>query len=94
MDILLERRLTIPQAARRYKFGVRTVWRWALTGVNGGRIKLGTIVIGRQRYTTEAALEQFIAACTAAANGTAPEVRTSRQREAAIAAAEAELANI
>jgi hypothetical protein len=62
-----------------------------LYGVRG--VRLDSIILGGRRYTSVEALERFTAACTAAANGTAPEVRTSAQREAAIAAAEAELAN-
>jgi hypothetical protein len=68
---------------------VSTVWRWVLTGVRG--IKLETFVVGCQRFTTKQAIERFIAATTARANGEPLPTRTPRQRERAIDAAEHEL---
>jgi hypothetical protein len=68
---------------------VSTVWRWVLTGVRG--IKLETFVVGCQRFTTKQAIERFIAATTARANGEPLPTRTPRQRERAIDAAEREL---
>jgi hypothetical protein len=56
-------------------------------------VRLETIVVGGLRYTSAEALERFAARCTAAADGTTMPVRTTRQREAAIAAAERELAS-
>lgn len=88
--IMGERRLTVTQAARRLGVSVGCAWRWVLYGVRG--VRLDSIIIGGRRYTSEEALERFAAACTAAADGTAPAPRTPRQREAAIAAAERELA--
>lgn len=45
------------------RFGRRpnvvTIWRWAIKGLRGARLR--TISLGRYRYTTERALEQFIA---------------------------------
>jgi hypothetical protein len=38
---------------------VASVWRWATRGVRG--VRLATIALGRFRYTTESALERFIA---------------------------------
>jgi len=55
-------------------------------------VRLETALLGGIRYTTRAAIERFVAATTTAADGTAPQVRTSAQRERAIAAAERELA--
>lgn len=66
-----------------------TVWRWVLNGVRG--IKLETFVVGCQRYTTKEAIERFIAATTAKANGEPTPVRTPRQRQRAVEAAEREL---
>lgn len=43
---------------------VATVWRWAIKGVRG--VRLHTIALGRFRFTTEQALEQFIAATSVA----------------------------
>lgn len=37
---------------------VASVWRWATKGVKG--VQLATISLGRFRYTTESALEQFL----------------------------------
>jgi hypothetical protein len=69
-----------------------TVWRWTTKGIKG--IRLESAVIGGIRFSSREALHRFFAATTAAADGiTAPPVvRTKRQREAAIAAAEKELA--
>lgn len=68
---------------------VSTVWRWVLYGVRG--IRLETFVVGTQRFTTLEAIERFIAATTAKANGEPPPNRTPRQRKRAIRAAEREL---
>jgi hypothetical protein len=68
---------------------VSTVWRWVLVGVRG--IKLETFVVGCQRFTTKQAIERFIAATTARANGEPAPTRTPRQRVRAIEAAEREL---
>ena len=67
-----------------------TVWRWVLTGVRG--VKLETVLVGGRRYTNATAIERFIQATTAIANGEPVPARTSKQRERAIAAAERELA--
>jgi len=67
-----------------------TVWRWAQSGCKG--IKLRTTFVGGIRMASEADVSTFFDALTAAANGVALPVRTNRQREAAIAAAERELA--
>jgi len=37
---------------------VATIWRWAIKGLRG--VRLQTIALGRYRYTTERAIEQFI----------------------------------
>jgi hypothetical protein len=69
---------------------VATVWRWALRGVRG--VKLETVLVGAQRFTSHEAIERFIVATTAKANGESAPVRTPRQRERAIDRAEKELA--
>lgn len=66
-----------------------SVWRWSLNGVRG--IKLETFVVGCQRFTTKEAIARFISATTARANGEPTPVRTPRQRQRAIEAAETEL---
>jgi hypothetical protein len=91
-DLLSEPRLTLTQAARQYGLHVATIHRWRLRGVRG--VRLETYCLGGLRFTTAPALERFAAACTAAADGiTAQPIRTTRQREAAIAAAERELSS-
>ena len=66
-----------------------SLYRWCRKGVRG--VKLQTWLVGGRRYTTIAALEQFIAATTAAADGEPALPRTPRQRDRAIHAAEQEL---
>ena len=91
---LTERLLTISEAARVFPKRPATVsiWRWATKGVRG--CKLRTVAIGGKRYVPESAIAEFLAACSAAANHetpSAPPPRTTRQRAAAIKAAEAVL---
>lgn len=90
-DILNERRLSITAAAHRLNVSPGCVWRWVLYGIRGGTVRLDSVLIGGKRYTSEERIEAFIARLNSPA-GTAPEVRTSKQREAAIQAAEKELA--
>lgn len=46
---------------------VTTIWRWAIKGIRG--VRLRTISLGRYRYTSERALEQFIAEISGALPG-------------------------
>lgn len=89
IDIHSDSLLTISQAAKSLPMrpNVSTVWRWVQRGVRG--VKLDTVLVGGRRYTSKEALQSFIEQSTAAAD--APPVRTSRQREASISKAEAEL---
>jgi hypothetical protein len=64
-----------------------TLWRWATRGV-GGRT-LETVIVGKTRYTTVACLEKF--ARFEGGSDDAPAMRSPRQRERGVAAAEAEL---
>ena len=89
MAMFSERRLTLTQAARKLSVNSSTTWRWALDGVRG--VKLRTFSVGARRYTTDAAIEEFVTATTAVAAGEQPLQRSSRQREAAVAHAEREL---
>ncbi len=66
-----------------------TWWRWWRRGIRG--VRLRTVVFGGRRYTTESAVQEFIASTTAAANGEPPPVRTPRQRQRSIEAAERQL---
>lgn len=92
VDVLKEQRLSLTELARQEGVSVPTPWRWSKRGVNG--VVLETFSIGGRRYTTQESFQRFVERSTAAANGqsAAPSVRTSRQREAAISKAEAELA--
>lgn len=65
-----------------------TIWRWCTRGV-GGR-KLPVVRVGAILYTSRAALAEFCRGEEPAQQ--APQRRTTRQRAAAIAAAERELA--
>ncbi len=67
-----------------------TLHRWRTRGLNG--VKLSTLKVGHRRMVTAAALQDFFQAVTAAADGTPLPIRTSRQRQRAIEAAEKELA--
>ena len=100
MVTLSEHLLTLSAAARELPgpsgrgVHVATLWRWAHRGVRG--IRLESVMIGGIRYTSREALERFVAATTAAADGSrpAPQTRTSRQRQRAIESAERELADV
>jgi hypothetical protein len=98
MVTLSERLLTLSAAAREIPgptgrgLHVATLWRWAHRGVRG--VRLETVMVGGIRYTSREALERFVAATTAAADGTNPVIRTPKQRQRAIEAAERELANM
>ena len=69
---------------------ISTLHRWRTRGVHG--VKLATVKIGGRRMVEASSLDQFCEAVTCAADGQAQPIRTSRQREKAIAAAERELA--
>ena len=93
IDFATETPFTLAEAARTLPGGavhVSTIHRWRMKGVRG--VRLETFLRGGIRYTTDEALERFFAAITAAADGDATPVRTSRKREREIAAAERELA--
>ncbi|MCC6492156.1 MAG: DUF1580 domain-containing protein [Pirellulales bacterium] len=91
-ELLTETRMTLTELARQEHVNVCTVWRWANRGARG--VRLETFHIGGRRYTTRQAFARFVASTTAASQGEqpAPPSRSNRQREAAIARAEADLA--
>jgi len=89
-DLLTEQRLTLNQLATQEGVNPSTVWRWSLRGVRG--VKLETFSVGARRFTTIEAFGRFVDGTTAAAQGDQPQVRTNRQREAAIDRSERELA--
>ena len=94
IDLTTETPFTLAEAARTLPGGavhVSTIHRWRMKGCRG--VRLETFLRGGVRHTTREAIERFFAATTAAADGDATTpVRTSRQREREIAAAEEELA--
>jgi hypothetical protein len=92
-NLLAEQRLTLAALAAREEVNASTVWRWSLRGVRG--VTLETFSIGAKRFTTAEAFARFVATTTEVAQGGPPSnlaPRSSRQRDAAIAAAELELA--
>ena len=66
-----------------------TLHRWRLRGIRG--IRLETVRCGGRRLTSVEAVRRFLAETTAAVDGASTPARTSRQRQAAIDRAEAEL---
>jgi len=96
IDIAIEKPISFNEAAKYLPEGRRpsfsTWWRWFKTGIAG--VKLDTILIGGQRCTSAEAVARFFEGITAAKDcHSSPVPRTSRQRKAAIAAAERELAD-
>jgi hypothetical protein len=92
IDLERDQLQTLAEAARTLPGGpvhVGTLHRWRLRGVRG--VKLPTVLVGGIRRTSREAVAKWIAATTAAADGTNAPERTSKQRERAILAAEREL---
>jgi len=91
IDLSAEKPITITEAAKLAPgpVHVATIWRWLLKGCRG--VRLESIVSGGRRYTSAEALERFIAATTALANGEPSPLRTRKQRERDVARAGAEL---
>ncbi len=90
-DLLEEKKVSMTELARQLGVTIPTIWRWRQRGVRG--VRLETFMIGGRRFTTQEAHRRFVEATTAAADGPQPSTaaRTSRQRQAAIDRAEAEL---
>ena len=92
IDLTTETPITLAKAAQTLPGGavhVSTIHRWRLKGCRG--VRLETFLRGGVRHTTREAIERFFAATTAAADGDTPPVRTSKQRDKTIRAAEREL---
>jgi hypothetical protein len=87
-DILTETRLSPSQAAGILAVNTSTVWRWILKGVKGQRLE--SACVGGRRFTSQESLSRFVARINAGP-GEVPTVRTHKQRERAISAAETEL---
>jgi hypothetical protein len=74
------------------RVSVQTVWRWCMRGVRKG-IRLRSVLVGGQRYTTPAWINDFIEAVTRVArpeevNHPAPRVLGFRQKASDAAAEE------
>ena len=99
IDIENERVIPIREAPKHIpgRPNVSTAYRWMTDGVKvsgtNERVRLETVKVGGQRFTSIEAIQRFIARTTAASPGdSAPPPRpTTRQREAAIRQAEREL---
>lgn len=91
IDIATETVIPIAEAPQHIpgRPSLATVWRWVLNGTRAG--KLESFLIGGRRFTSVEAIQRFAEQSTAAADGHTPPIRTSKQRDRAIAAAEAEL---
>ena len=68
---------------------ISSIHRWRLRGVRG--VRLQTVLLGGRRFVSKAALEDFFAQVSAAADGRPVPARTPRQREREIAKAIDEL---
>ena len=97
IDIHSEKLWLLKDAAKRLpsRPHVSTLWRWHKRGCRG--IRLETVVIGGQRYTSDEAMQRFVDRTTAAhddgvALPATPIHETLRKRRAAIEKAERELA--
>jgi hypothetical protein len=66
-----------------------SLWRWHARGIRGTQLE--TVVIGGRRYTSREALERFMAATTAAADGQPTPAPDAKQRHQAVARAESVL---
>jgi hypothetical protein len=90
---LTEAAKLIPGREPGKRISVGTIWRWCKRGVRNG-IRLQSVLIGQQRYTTKLWLQEFIDAVTKTAEPVGnepPHSRTPRQRQAAAERATEEL---
>lgn len=91
IDINREQLLSFTEAAKSFpsRPNVATLWRWRTAGCRG--VKLETVLIGGKRYTSREALQRFVDATTAGADGSEVRPEINRQRAASISAAKSEL---
>lgn len=52
----------LPSRRRGRKLNRATLWRWAMRGAQGGRLRLRTVVLGGGRFTSDAAVAAFMRA--------------------------------
>ena len=82
---LSEAAALIPGRKQGKRVYVNTVWRWCKKGVKNG-IRLKSVLVGGQRYTTRRWLQEFIEAMSQASGEgevPPPAIRTPRQRQTA-----------
>lgn len=97
IDIENERVIPIREAPKHIpgRPNVSTAYRWMTDGVKvsgtNERVRLETVKVGGQRFTSIEAIQRFIARTTRNSPGAPAPRPTSRQREAAIRKAEREL---
>ena len=91
IDIHREKLLSFPEASASLKGrpNLSTLHRWRLPGVRG--VRLETLLLGGRRVTSAEALQRFVEATTAAADGAPTPTRTSSKQQRDIERAEAEL---
>jgi hypothetical protein len=79
----------IPRRRRGRKLSFVTVWRWALRGRGGRRLRV--VRVGGTLCTSEAWLREFFESLAANDPMPAPTIRTPARRQREVEAAEAEL---
>ncbi len=91
-NILEQELITVTQAAKSIptRPHIATVWRWIERGCRGHRLQ--SWLIGGQRYTSLAAIEEFLQRINSDSARSAP--MTAKTRERAIAQAERELSDM
>ena len=62
------------------RVSITTLWRWHTRGSKG--IRLNTWLVGGQRYTTAQAVEDFVAARSAAGDATSPQTQSPSKASA------------
>jgi len=90
---LTEAAKLIPGRKPGSRISTDTVWRWCLRGVGNG-LRLRSVLIGGQRYTTRRWLQEFIDARNSSRGEeepTMPRLRTPRQRQTGAESATEEL---
>ena len=74
----------LPSRRRGRKLHRATLWRWALRGAQGGRVRLETVRLGKGRFTSDAAVAAFMAACEGGGEALPSPPPADEQRLAAI----------
>lgn len=90
---LTEAAKLIPGRRPGSRISTDTVWRWCMRGVANG-VRLKSVLIGGQRYTTRSWLQEFIEArnCSGEQDEPAvPRLRTRKQRQSGAEKATEEL---